>query len=230
MSSTDNDLSSTGPRLRDQPPGRVDFTMMFLTHDAFLRDLRRLEAAVAAGRSGERAVRNGWETIKEELHIHHVGEDEAIWPPLREALSASTDLAVRAELGVLDLMEEEHGRIDPLQTRVDAAFAAGGEELELAVKEFATAMASHMEHEEDQALPLVEQHLGPEGWARYHQFMIGTNGPDRVGAYLAWLLDDVPEATLEKILGMLPPPVRAAYRQKFEPEYRAVPRWTAPTA
>ncbi|WP_051852932.1 hemerythrin domain-containing protein [Streptomyces aureocirculatus] len=230
MSSTDSALSGTGPRLRDQPPGRVDFTMMFLTHDAFLRDLRRLETAVAAGRGDEEAVRNGWRTIKQELHIHHVGEDEAIWPPLREKLAASADIAVRADIAVLDLMEEEHGRIDPLQTRVDAAFASGGQELEVAVKEFATAMASHMEHEEDQALPLVEQHLGPEGWAEYHQFMIGTNGPDRVGSYLAWLLDDVPETTLDKVLGMLPAPVRTAYRQKFEPEYRAVPRWTTPAA
>lgn len=224
MTSADKDLSSTGRRFRDQPPGAVDFTVMFLTHDAFLRDLNRLKDAVAAGRAGEEAVRNGWEMIKHELHIHHVGEDEAIWPQLREKLADAEDIAT------LDLMEAEHGQIDPLQARVDSALETGGQELELAVKEFATSLATHMEHEENRALPLVERHLGPEGWAKYHQHMIGNYGPEEVGTFLAWVLDGAAQADRDKVLGMLPPPVQAMYHQTFEPAYRATPRWTTPAA
>ncbi|MEK8169271.1 hemerythrin domain-containing protein [Streptomyces sp. M19] len=155
-------------RRRDQPPGRVDFTMMYFSHDAFLRDLRRLAEAVAGGRTQEPAVRNGWETFKHQLHVHHLGEDEAVWPPLRELLSQPEDLAV------LDLMEKEHGAIDPMQERIDAAFEAGGPELEALVKEFTEALATHMEHEEERALPLVETHLGPEGWERYSQHLLSS--------------------------------------------------------
>ena len=223
MSSQDTELDNAGKRFRDQPPGAVDFTVMFLTHDALLRDLRRLEAAAAEGRHGEEAVRNGWDTIKHELHIHHVGEDEAVWPQLREKVTAP------GELATLDLMEAEHGQIDPLQARVDAAFTTGGAELQSAVKEFAASLALHMEHEEDRALPLVEHHLGPEGWAKYHQYMMGSQGMDEVGFYLAWLLDDAPDSARTKVLGMLPPPVQGLFQQSFEPAYRAAPRWTTPT-
>lgn len=224
MSIEAKDLKQSGAPFRDQPPGEVDFTMMFLTHDAFLRDLRRLEDAVAAGRAAEAGVHNGWETVKHELHIHHVGEDEAIWPALRAKLTRPEDTAV------LDMMEAEHGLIDPLQARIDAAFAAGGEGLTAAVEEFATALTTHMEHEENLALPLVDAHLGQEGWGGYHEHMIRTQGIPEVGAYLAWILDDAPASAHDKVLGMLPDSLRAMYHQQFLPQYRATPRWTTPAA
>ncbi|MFD3505798.1 hemerythrin domain-containing protein [Streptomyces sp. NPDC058676] len=213
-------------RQHDQPTGRVDFTMMFLTHDAFLRDLRRLAEAVADGRTGEAAVRTGWETFKHQLHVHHVGEDEAIWPPLREALAGS------AEIAVLDLMETEHAAIDPLQDRIDAAFDEGGPQLAELVEEFTALLATHMDHEEEQALPLVETHLGPEGWAAYSQYMLATGGLPEAGGYLAWLLDGAPADVRATVLGPLPPPVRHLIHNQFEPQYAAVPRWTdaAPAA
>jgi hypothetical protein len=211
-------------RRRHLPPGRVDFSIMYLTHDAFLRDLERLRTATREGRAGEPSVRAGWETFKHQLHVHHVGEDEAIWPQLRERLERAEDLAV------MDLMEEEHGAIDPMQDRVDAAIAAGGRGLPAAVEEFADALTAHMEHEEERALPLVETHLGPEGWARYSQYMLTSQGLQEAGAYLAWLLDDAPEAAREKTLGVLPEPVREMFLQQFEPRYAAAGHWGAPAA
>ncbi|MFD4028780.1 hemerythrin domain-containing protein [Streptomyces sp. NPDC058576] len=224
MNTAPKDLKSSGTPFRDQPPGAVDFTLMFLTHDAFQRDLRRFRAAVAEGRSTEESVRNGWETVKHELHIHHVGEDAAIWPALRERLTDPEAIAV------LDMMESEHALIDPLQARIDAALETGGAELSTAVQDFATSLATHMEHEENLALPLVEAHLGPEGWGAYHQHMISTQGLAEVGGYLAWVLDDTPVAQQDKVLGMLPEALRTMFDEQFEPAYRATPRWISLTA
>jgi hypothetical protein len=138
--------------------GKVDFTMMYAAHDAFQRDLRRLTAVVGAGRTADPAVRAGWETFK----IHHAVEDEALWPPLRQKVIGSD------EASVLDAMEAEHARIDPLLSRVDASFAAAdGAALAENAGALAAALEAHMEHEEDQALPLVEARLGPEGWAGF---------------------------------------------------------------
>lgn len=211
-------------RRRDLPPGRVDFSIMYLTHDAFLRDLARLRTAVHEGTTAQPAVRNGWETFKHQLHVHHVGEDEALWPPLRERLQGTEEIAV------LDLMEAEHGAIDPMQARIDAVFTTGGPELRDAVEEFAASLTAHMEHEEEQALPLVESHLGPEGWARYSQYMLASQGLPEAGAYLAWLLDDAPEAAREKVLGVLPEQVRTLFLEQFEPQYAKTPRWSVPAA
>ncbi|SFB97791.1 hemerythrin domain-containing protein [Streptomyces aidingensis] len=207
------------PRGRDLPPGRVDFSMMYFTHDAFLRDLRRFADAVASGRGTAPSVRTGWETFKKQLHFHHVAEDEALWPPLRRAVTDP------AEIAVLDLMESEHSMIDPMFTRIDAALTAGGRGLGDLVQEMTTALGTHMRHEEDRALPLIEKHLGPAGWDHYTDYSRKTNGLKNGGLYLAWLLDDMPPATEQTVLGLLPPPVRFLYRRVFKPRYARTPRW-----
>src|SRR3984885_8106688 len=63
-------------------PGRVDFTVMYAAHDAFDRDLSRLTEAVRSGRTADPAVRAGWATFKNQLHLHHTAEDIPRWPPL----------------------------------------------------------------------------------------------------------------------------------------------------
>ena len=102
--------------------GEADLTVMLGAHDAFRRDLTRLARAAAAADLSDPARRQsvaaGWDLFKRELHLHHPAEDELIWPALRPRLADS-----EAALSVLDAMEEEHERIDPLLAAVDAAFA-----------------------------------------------------------------------------------------------------------
>jgi iron-sulfur cluster repair protein YtfE (RIC family) len=138
--------------------GKVDFTLMYAVHDAFHRDLRCLTAAVEAARTADPAVRAGWATFKNQLHVHHTAEDTSLWPPLRQKVTRPDETAV------LDAMEAEHARIDPLLSQVDASLAASGP-----VGALAQTLAAHMKHEEDQALPLVEAHLGPDGWAAFRK-------------------------------------------------------------
>jgi len=101
--------------------GDADLTIMLAAHDAFRRDLTRLARAAASADLSDPARRQsvavGWELLKRELHIHHTAEDELIWPALRPRLVHSEHA-----LSVLDAMEEEHERIDPLLAAVDAAF------------------------------------------------------------------------------------------------------------
>jgi hypothetical protein len=209
-------------RRRNQPGGKVDFAMMYFSHDAFQRDLRLLSAAVADGRAADPAVRNGWEMFKKQLHIHHVAEDRCLWPPLRDKLSRPDDVAV------INLMEAEHARIDPLLARIDASVDAGAPELADDVDETTAALVAHMEHEEERALPLVETHLGPEGWNSYIGYLRKTQGLRGGGEYLSWLLDGAPESTQAQVLGMLPPPVRVLFRRVLRPMYHRTPRWNAP--
>jgi hypothetical protein len=101
--------------------GDADLTIMLAAHDAFRRDLTRLARAAASADLSDPArrqsVATGWELFKRELHIHHTAEDELIWPALRPRLIHSEHAQ-----SVLDAMEEEHERIDPLLAAVDAAF------------------------------------------------------------------------------------------------------------
>jgi hypothetical protein len=210
---------------RRSRPGKVDFTMMYAAHDAFHRDMERLAAAIKAGRGEDPATYAGWATFKNQLHIHHTVEDVALWPPLRQEVVGS------AEVAVLDAMEAEHALIDPLLAGVDAAFdAADDGKLAENAHALAAALGAHMEHEEDQALPLVEERLGPEGWAAFIKAIRERQGLRGAAEFLPWILDDAPAKTSKRVLGGLPVPARLLYRAVWRPAYLRTPRWSTTAA
>jgi hypothetical protein len=104
-------IKNTGQRIppgrHPRPAGKVDFTFMYAAHDAFNRDLRRLAAAAGSDRTADPAVRIGWATFKNQLHIHHTAEDKWLWPALRDKVTRPD------EVSVLDAMEAEHLRSSP---------------------------------------------------------------------------------------------------------------------
>jgi hypothetical protein len=212
------------PGRRPRPAGKVDFTFMYAAHDAFNRDLRRLAAAAGSGRIADPAVRTGWATFKKQLHVHHTAEDRWLWPALRDKVTRPD------EVSVLDAMEAEHLGLDPLLFRVDASLTATG--LARRTEDagaLASALAAHMEHEEDHALPLVEQHLGPEGWAAFGKAAGKSGGLRGAAELFPWILDGAPADTSTRLLGMLPPPARLLYRALWRPGYARTPRWATAT-
>jgi hypothetical protein len=114
---------------------------------------------------------------------------------------------VAGHVAVLDAMKAEHVRIDALLGAVDSCLAAAGQAgLAQTADGLAAALAAHMEHEEDQALPLVETFLGPAGWAAFAQEIRKTQGLRRTAEFFPWMLDDTPRAIRKRVLGLLPPP------------------------
>ena len=212
---------TTNDHRRRPLQGKVDFTLMYAVHDAFHRDLRCLTAAVEAGQSADPAVRTGWATFKNQLHIHHTAEDTSLWPPLRQKVARLEDTAV------LDAMEAEHARLGPLLSRVDASLAASDRAgMAGNTQALTAALAAHTEHEEDQALPLIEAHLGPEGWAAFRKAVGKSQGLRGGAEFFPWMLDGAPAETSRRVLRMLPAPARLLYRAVWRPGYARTPRWT----
>jgi Hemerythrin HHE cation binding domain len=113
MTDTDNAWDERTPL-----SGTVDFTMMYIAHDAFARDLRRLASATERGHAWTPDALAAWAMFEKQLHIHHTAEDVSLWPALRAK-------AVRTEeVAVLDAMELEHAQIDPHLEAVDQALAS----------------------------------------------------------------------------------------------------------
>ena len=204
--------------------GKVDFTLMYAVHDAFHRDLRYLIAAVEAGQTADPAVRTGWATFKNQLHVHHTAEDTSLWPPLRQKVTRPDQMAV------LDAMEAEHARIDPLLAQVDTSLAAPGRAgLADNAAALAQTLAAHMTHEEDQALPLVEAHLGPAGWAGFRKATGKIQGLRGGAEFFPWMLDGASADTSKRVLRTLPPPARLLYRAVWRPRYARTLRWNTTT-
>jgi hypothetical protein len=195
--------------------GEVNFTIMYAAHDAFTRDLRRLMDACATGRAGTPDTAATWRRFKAQLLMHHRSEDIALWPGLRDAVSAPDALAV------LDAMEAEHAGIDPALDAVDVAFAAADQAgMAESVERLSAGLAAHMRHEENEALPLVEQHLGRVGWAVFTTHIRESQGLRGGAVFFPWLLDGASASTRDRVLNLIPPPVRVLYRTVWAPRYQ----------
>ncbi|WP_460719939.1 hemerythrin domain-containing protein [Nocardia heshunensis] len=196
-----------------RPTTTIDFFGMYLAHDACMRDLIRLTAAVSENRLGEPAVRIGWETFRRQLDRHHSTEDAALWPLVRAAVTDPADLVI------LDEMEAEHEGLEELLIKVEAGMSGQDGDLRSAVDDLAAALDTHFTHEEQVALPLIDRTVGGPGWAAFGEEMRKQNGLGAVTEYLPWALDDAPAEAQAKMLGFLPAPIRALYRYVLKPRY-----------
>jgi Hemerythrin HHE cation binding domain len=205
--------------------GDADLTVMLAAHDAFRRDLVSLaRAAAAADRADPQRreqVGRGWQVFKRQLHFHHTGEDQHIWPILGRRLGHS-----ESAMSTLEAMEEEHARVDPLLEAVDAAFAdpAGGR-LAGTVDELVTTLHDHLAHEERDALPLIGTALTAAEWRTVGMRLGRANGLSGSSEFFAWMLDGVPAEEVAAVLAELPPPLRLVYRVAWRPRYAKVGRW-----
>jgi iron-sulfur cluster repair protein YtfE (RIC family) len=205
--------------------GDADLTVMIAAHDAFRRDLVSLARAAASADLSDparrQAVGTGWEVFKRQLHMHHSGEDKFIWPELGRRLARSDGAR-----SVLDAMEAEHGRIDPLLAAVDRAFAdPAHDRLADVIDALATNLTGHLGHEERDALPLIGTALTGAEWRRIGARIGRSNGLSGGTEFFAWMLDAAPPERAAAVLGELPPPLRLLYRAVWKPRYARVSRW-----
>jgi hypothetical protein len=206
-------------RRRARLRGSVDFTMMYVAHDAFNRDATRLVEAAARSRGFEPAAVATWQMFSRQLHTHHTAEDTALWPKLHEVVDDD-------EAAILAAMEAEHATIDPRLERVDAAIDdRNGPVLLAQLRALATELSEHMRHEEEAALPLLERRLGAAGWDAFTAEIRQRVGGIRGGAqYLPWVLDAAAPAARRSVLGALPRPARLLLRTVWEPRYQKAQR------
>lgn len=210
------------------PKSHVDLTVMLVSHDAFRRDLRRLEKA-AARRHGDdplarRRVETGWQIFKTQLRFHHEGEDRDLWPRMAKGMAHRPHV-----LAVLRELEAEHGLIDPLLARVDAVLAdrtTPTGQVEKAVAELATCLEGHLEHEERDGLPHVQEALTEKEWKAFTADQREHLGLTGAAELFPWLLDDASEANLRRVTSFMPMPMRMAMKKLWAPAYRARETWT----
>jgi len=189
---------------------KLDMTTMFAYHDALRRDLEPV--ALMAGQP------EGWDLFKKFLHVHHVAEDEALWPVVRRALISRSD-----DVALLDEMEAEHAGLGPLLDAIDDALDRG-ELAPRARSDLADRLQDHLTHEEEAALPLIDRTLDEEQWMQFGEASAEKVGPD-MPTFLPWLLDGADRERTDALLRHLPEPARQAYRTAWQPAYAAKDWW-----
>ena len=198
----------------NEPTFTLDMTMMFAFHDALRRDVDHI------ARLRDRT--EGWNLFETLLHVHHTSEDESLWPVMRQELADRPD-----DLALLDAMEAEHAALGPVLDSIDAVFAdgdAGAARLSELTGELDTVLRRHLQHEEDEALALIDATLTEEQWMTFGvagQQALGPNMP----RFLPWVLDGASAETTERILDRIPESVQQAYENEWRPAYAALDRW-----
>lgn len=221
--------------------GPVDMTVMYLMHHAFRRDLRRFAAAVPATPARDQAtwaaLAGRWERFGTLLHHHHSGEDAGIWPWLLERADAD-------ERAVLEAMEAEHDRIDPLLAGCTEHLAAlalpgGSDDVRdqhragLSVRLAATrdALGQHLRHEETGAIPIIQEHMTAADWRRiekehFHQ----QDSSISLGFVVPWLAEGLSPAQLAEVFAFAGPwlrvvwwATRGGYRRQERRAFRYLP-------
>jgi iron-sulfur cluster repair protein YtfE (RIC family) len=211
------------------PTGQLDMTMMLAFHDAFRRDLGHL-ARTASRRPADldeparrTAVLAGWELFKTQLHIHHTGEDHDLWPRMHSRLADRPD-----DLALLQAMQDEHARIDPLLDAVDDALAdrdGGHQRLGDTVDALAGELHGHLRHEERDALPLMQRSLTQAEWKGFANDQRRRNGIRGAAQLFPWLLDEASPEQIRAVLNWFPPPLRVVYRRIWQPRYARHAHW-----
>src|SRR5882757_2258067 len=193
----------------------IDTTMMYVVHNAFLRDL---DALTSATDNDDPSVRATWDRFKTFLHIHHTAEDTHLWPVLRGKFADQpSGRAVLAE------MEREHVGLTALLAAADSALSASGPWI-TDVQRLNDALTAHCEHEEERALPLIADLLTPAEWTEFGLEQRRQLGRGGGASFLPWLLDGANAETQRMVLGQLPPPARLLYRVAWRPRYLRGPR------
>lgn len=200
---------------------QLDFTMMYAVHDAFRRDLALLVSAADRRTGSLRAFKEGWTTFTYYLNIHHTAEDSTLWPPVRGKIGSDPD---RNRL--LDEMEAEHAVLDPLVAAIDTQLASGDtSRLREDAEQLCEALMAHLDHEEEEGLPLVRDVVSVKEWDTFgeeQRRQVGTKG---AASFFPWLLDGAPAGTEQKVLGLVPPPIRFLYRKTWRPRYQKNSPW-----
>jgi hypothetical protein len=217
------------------PDGPIDMLMMYVMHHAFRRDLDAFVAAAKATPSSDRetwtALGARWERFAAILHHHHSGEDAVLWP----ALMARTDEAGRR---TLQAMEDEHDEIDPLLQSCAEGFIQlanhddDDARAALAVRLTATRerLARHLEHEEIDAIEMVQALLTVEDWAPILKSFSEDMTLRKLAFEIPWAAQGIPKDRLPAVFAATGKPFQVIWwitRGRFERGERRAFRYVA---
>ena len=195
-----------------QLTGRADWTLMTAIHDALRRDLDQLMDTT----DSHAPARVRWTTFRAQLHFHLTAEQTTMWPRARERLIGDPH-----GQALLDAMDDEHQLLGPLSAVIDDAFTMHADpgRLRQLLARLRTRLASHLAHEEADALPLISQVLSPGELGGIAAAIRGGRSIRRAGTTIPWVLAGARPDVREHILSQLPAPARILYQTVWLPRY-----------
>lgn len=199
--------------------------MMFVIHDALRRDATHLARAVEHRDLDDPQRRvaflSGWRVFTRQLRHHHESEDRNLWPLVRTYLPVHDQ-----ENALLTEMEREHERIYPLINAMDTALQnADPAWLAEATVAFREELLAHLDHEERDAVPLMDSVLTPQDWKALNRVQRKDTGGKGAREFFPYILDEADPERAAQLTKLLPPPLRVLVHRAWQPRYAKTARW-----
>ena len=195
-----------------EPAGapRPDVSEIYAVHGAF-RDTfgaaPGIVGGIAPGDSERVAlVANYYDNVLCFLKVHHDGEEELVFPRLRERCPSQGEL--------MDRLEAEHKEaialLDSAETALAAWPGAGDAASQAAVAESLEALRvvleAHLDEEEAEAVPLCAENLSIEEWGALSGHGMMHFQGDKIWLILGLIRERMTEAQRAAMLEHMPPP------------------------
>jgi iron-sulfur cluster repair protein YtfE (RIC family) len=193
----------------------VDTHEMVLIHRVLRREfgqLPRLFRAAAGDRARSKVIGAHAREMLTFLHTHHTGEDELLFPLLRERAALDPEL--------MDRMDAQHTQVDDAVTAIDAelpawtatADAAAGERMAARIDAMMPTLIEHLAQEEQEILPIVSGTLTQSEWDALGKHGMSAIPLTRRLVILGHITEETDDAERRRFMKVLPAPARIAYK------------------
>ncbi|WP_327145558.1 hemerythrin domain-containing protein [Nocardia sp. NBC_01327] len=193
---------------------------MLLAHRAMVRDLGRIERtarelAVAPDPVRAKALGGYADKLALVIHHHHEGEDEFLWPRLRDAGAdrQALETLIAEHAALTDLLDDWHDSLANLST--DSATATRLAELTSAVRD---QLAGHTADEERELLGRLAPSLDEQTWKAFETHMRTTAPLWTLRFMPAWLLS---AASPDDLVGVPALPLARLFSGRLQRTQRA---------
>lgn len=193
----------------------VDTSEMLLIHRVIRREIGGLPALIrAAAGDPARAALVGAHT-KEMLHFlhsHHHGEDELLYPLVRERVTLDADLMERMDAQHAEVAEAIGAVDTDLPAWTASADAATGERIAWRLEAVLPVLIEHLAEEEAELLPVVATTVTQAEWDQLGKHGMASIPPKRRLVILGHILEETDDGERTRFLVRVPAPARLAYK------------------
>jgi len=205
----------SGPGVDTHAGPGVDTHEMVLIHRVIRREfgqLPRLFRSAANDRARSKVIGAHAREMLHFLHTHHTGEDELLFPLLRERAALDPEL--------MDRMDAQHAQVNDAVAAVGAelpawtasADAAAGERMAALIDAAMPALIDHLAEEEQKLLPIVSVTLTQSEWDALGQHGMSAIPLTRRLVILGHITEETDDAERQRFMQVVPAPARLAYK------------------
>jgi hypothetical protein len=191
---------------------------MLIAHDMFRREFALMPGLVRGVVAGDRdralIVGDHIGGATRLLHIHHVLEDDNVWPLLLDRCRESV-------APLVELMEGQHQQVaaavhqidDALSVWRDSPFAGSRQALVDVLNRLIPVLKEHLSTEEDRVVPLMENHIKAAEWNEFLKNESAAVDPDHLPLTLGMLMYEGDPESVERVIATMSADVRPEIRQ-----------------